>query len=80
MKKLFIICLRILLFNNTNAQENSELKFETNFYDAVNKWVVLPKKSTDSIYTYGFIYIDISAGITFQLGGSFYIEKNKKGR
>ena len=78
MKKLFIICLSILLFNNTNAQENSELKFETNFYDAVNKWVVLPKKSTDSIYTYGFIYIDISAGITFQLGGSFYIDKNKK--
>ena len=78
MKKLFIICLSILLFNNTNAQENSELKFETNFYDAVNKWVVLPKKSTDSIYTYGFIYIDISAGITIQLGGSFYIDKNKK--
>ena len=78
MKKLFIICLSILLFNNTNAQENSELKFETNFYDAVNKWVVLPKKSTDSIYTYGFIYIDISAGITFHLGGSFFIDKNNK--
>lgn len=78
MKKLFIICLSILFFTNANAQENSELKFETNFYDAINKWVVLPKKSTDSIYTYGFIYIDISAGITFQLGGSFYIDKNKK--
>jgi tetratricopeptide (TPR) repeat protein len=78
MKKLFIICLSILLFNNTNAQENSELKFETNFYDAVNKWVVLPKKSTDSIYTYGFIYMDISAGITFHLGGSFFIDKNNK--
>lgn len=78
MKKLFIICLSVLLFNNTNAQENSELKFETNFYDAVNKWVVLPKKSTDTIYTYGFIYMDISAGITFHLGGSFYIDKNKK--
>lgn len=78
MKKLFIICLSVLLFNNTNAQENSELKFETNFYDTVNKWVVLPKKSTDTIYTYGFIYMDISAGITFHLGGSFYIDKNKK--
>ena len=78
MKKLFIICLSILLFNNTNAQENSELKFETNFYDAVNKWVVLPKKSTDTTYTYGFIYIDISAGITFHLGGSFFIDKNNK--
>jgi tetratricopeptide (TPR) repeat protein len=78
MKKLFIICLSILLFTNTNAQENSELKFETNFYDAVGGWVVLPKKSTDTIYTYGFIYMDISAGITFHLGGSFYIDKNKK--
>lgn len=78
MKKLFIICLSILLFNNTNAQENSELKFETNFYDAVNKWVVLPKKSTDTTYTYGFIYMDISAGITFHLGGSFFIDKNNK--
>ena len=78
MKKLFIICLSILLFNNTNAQENNELKFETNFYDAVNKWVVLPKKSTDTTYTYGFIYIDISAGITFHLGGSFFIDKNNK--
>ena len=78
MKKLFIICLSILLFNNTNAQENNELKFETNFYDAVNKWVVLPKKSTDTTYTYGFIYIDISAGITFHLGGSFFLDKNNK--
>lgn len=78
MKKLFIICLSILFFTNVNAQENSELKFETNFYDAVNKWVVLPKKSTDTIYTYGFIYMDISAGITFHLGGSFYIDKNNK--
>lgn len=78
MKKLFIICLSILLFTNTNAQENSELKFETNFYDAVNKWVILPKKSTDTTYTYGFIYMDISAGITFHLGGSFFIDKNNK--
>ena len=78
MKKLFIICLSILFLTNANAQEKNELKFETNFYDAVNKWVVLPKKSTDTIYTYGFIYIDISAGITFHLGGSFFIDKNNK--
>lgn len=78
MKKLFIICLSILFFTNANAQENSELKFETNFYDAINKWVVLPKKDNDSLYTYGFIYIDISAGITFNLGGSFFIDKNNK--
>ena len=78
MKKLFIICLSILFLNNANAQENSELKFETNFYDAINKWVVLPKKDNDSLYTYGFIYIDISAGITFHLGGSFFIDKNNK--
>ena len=78
MKKLFIICLSIIFLNNANAQENSELKFETNFYDALNKWVVLPKKATDTIYTYGFIYMDITAGITFHLGGSFYIDKYKK--
>ena len=78
MKKLFIICLSILFFTNVNAQENSELKFETNFYDAVNKWVVLPNKSTDTTYTYGFIYMDISAGITFHLGGSFFINKKNK--
>lgn len=78
MKKLFIICLSILFLTNANAQENNELKFETNFYDAVNKWVVLPKKSTDTTYTYGIIYMDISAGITFHLGGSFFIDKNNK--
>jgi len=78
MKKLFIICLSILFLTNANAQENNELKFETNFYDAVNKWVVLPKKSTDTTYTYGFIYMDISAGITFHLGGSFFLDKNNK--
>ena len=55
MKKLFIICLSILVFTNANAQENSELKFETNFYDAINKGVVLPKKDNASLYTYGFI-------------------------
>ncbi|WP_322550109.1 hypothetical protein [Flavobacterium psychraquaticum] len=78
MKHFFIISLCFLSFINLNAQENNELKFETNFYDAVNKWVVLPKKATDSTYNYGFIYIDRYAGITFDSGGTFSIDKNKK--
>lgn len=78
MKHFFIISFCFLSLINLSAQENNELKFETNFYDAVNKWVVLPKKATDSIYNYGFIYMDKYAGITFNSGGTFYIDKNKK--
>ena len=78
MKKTILVLLSLVLTSSLFAQKNAELKFETNFYDAINQWVVLPKKPTDTIYTYGFIYVDIYAGITFHLGGSFYIDKNKK--
>jgi tetratricopeptide (TPR) repeat protein len=78
MKKTILVLLSLVLTSSLFAQKNAELKFETNFYDAINQWVVLPKKPTDTIYTYGFIYVDIYAGITFHLGGSFYIDKNEK--
>lgn len=47
------------------AQELSrELRFNTNFYDAVDKWVVFPKKDIDTTYALGFIYLDNQAGFT----------------
>lgn len=57
--------LLLLLCNFIFAQEpQTELVFNTPYYEAVDQWVVLPK-TDDGTYSYGFIYIDQQAGFTF---------------
>ncbi|MGB0892663.1 MAG: tetratricopeptide repeat protein [Flavobacteriaceae bacterium] len=74
MKRKTLLFLVILFcYNNVTSQEK-EFKFNTKFYDAVNKWVVFPKNEKDSIYHYGFIYIDEQTGITFRLINNFKIK------
>lgn len=57
------------------AQNDSiPLKFDTKYYNAVDKWVAFPKTEKDSTYTLGFIYIDEMAGFTFNFENSFTIK------
>ncbi|PZW37630.1 tetratricopeptide repeat protein [Mesonia algae] len=71
--------ITLLLISNIGFSQNklTELNFDTKYYDAVDNWVVFPKKETDSTYAYGFIYIDQMAGITLRYGGTLKIEKDK---
>lgn len=50
-----------------------ELEFKTKYYDAVDQWVVFPS-GNDGSYPFGFIYIDRTAGFTFDLKNSLTIE------
>jgi hypothetical protein len=53
------------------------LRFDTNYYDAVDKWVAFPKKDIDSTYPYGFIYIDSQAGFTFNYESRFKLDGSR---
>jgi len=68
MKKLLF--LTILVSNYCIGQS---LKFETKYYDAVDKWVAFDKEESDSTYIFGFIYIDEQAGFTFNYETDFKI-------
>jgi len=71
--------ITLLLISNIGYSQNklTDLNFDTKYYDAVDSWVVFPKKATDSTFAYGFIYIDQMAGITLRYGGTLKIEKDK---
>jgi tetratricopeptide (TPR) repeat protein len=74
----FAILLIFLATTLSNAQFLPvELKFETNYYEAVDKWVAFPKKDNDTTYTFGFIYLDDQAGFTFDYFSKFIIVNSR---
>lgn len=70
MKYIFI--LFTLIFTNINAQ--NILKFDKRNVQCEDKWVCYPMNK-DSIYNFGFIYIDSQAGLTLNYEGDFKIDK-----
>ena len=56
--------------------DTSELKFNTKYYDAVDKWIAFPKKEADTTFTLGFIYLDEQAGFTFDYHSRFLETEN----
>ena len=77
MKNIYFV---LLLFSISGFAQKKEfnLEFNTNFYDALDKWVVIPKAEKDSLYLYGFVYLDDMAGFTFHLESTFYIDTSGK--
>lgn len=74
MKTIKTIASLVLIFTTIScfAQSNIEdLTFDKRFYETLDKWVAFP--SDDSVYHYGFIYLDQEAGFTYQRGGTFRI-------
>ncbi|HEX8561629.1 MAG TPA: tetratricopeptide repeat protein [Flavobacterium sp.] len=67
---LLILLLPCLAFGQT---ELSDVTFDNLFYKGLNKWVAFPKAEKDSIYLYGFIYLDHTAGFTFGYEGHFTV-------
>ncbi len=73
-----IILILILISNIGFSQSNlTELKFDTKYFNAVDKWVAFPKKDVDSTYAFGFIYLDNQAGFTFNYEAKFTIKEQK---
>jgi len=66
MKYLFLLVSILTL--KANAQQN--LRFDKRFVECEDKWVAF-KMNEDSSYTFGFIYIDEQAGLTFNREGNF---------
>jgi hypothetical protein len=58
-----------------NAQ--NALKFDKTNVLCEDKWIAYPANK-DGLYMFGFIYIDSSAGLTFNYEGNFKIDKNEK--
>ena len=72
--KVFLLFF-VLFTAKLNAQ--SILNFDKRFVQSEDRWVAfLPDK--DSSYTFGFIYIDEVAGLTFNYEGSFKILSSGK--
>lgn len=78
MKKLITFLIALFITSVANAQNTAprtQLKFETIYYDAIYKWAAFPKAEADSTYVYGFIYLDMQAGFTFNHEGTFHIDE-----
>ena len=67
----FIILFTLLSFE-IGAQTN--LNFDKRFVECEDHWVTF-NMNKDSSYTYGFIYIDEEAGLTFNREGNFKFDK-----
>jgi len=66
----YILIILILIATNLKAQ--TELKFDKRFVECEDKWVAF-QMDKDSMYSYGFIYIDSQAGLTLNYEGDFKI-------
>ena len=69
--KYFLI-LFTLIITNLNAQ--NILKFDKRNVQCEDKWISY-QMNKDSIYSFGFIYIDSQAGLTLNYEGDFKIDK-----
>ncbi|WP_345104765.1 hypothetical protein [Mucilaginibacter panaciglaebae] len=58
MKYLFILLTCLSL--RVSAQ--TQLNFNKGFIESLDKWVAI-KTPVDTIYGYGFIYMDVTAGL-----------------
>lgn len=68
MKYLLIIFTLSVI----NLKAQTVLKFENRFVQSEDKWVAF-QMDKDSSYLYGFIYIDVQAGLTLNYEGNFKI-------
>jgi len=74
-RSLFVVfCfLNLSLF----AQENL-LEFNKTFYESEDHWVAFPAKEGENKYNFGFVYLDNTAGYTFDWEGTFSIDPSGK--
>jgi tetratricopeptide (TPR) repeat protein len=71
MKKLSLFLL-LFVAPKLYAQQYTVGNFDKRFPDCINHWVIIQPK--DTTYSFGFVYLDMTAGLTFDLAGSFSIK------
>jgi tetratricopeptide (TPR) repeat protein len=76
--QLIFGCFLSGVFAQNGTGVDTTLKFNKRYTKCERKWVVLSKKDSSKEYLFGFIYLDSEAGFTFDLQGSFSIDKNNK--
>ena len=69
---LLFICSVSFIFCQDDL---TELLFDTEYYEAVDQWVIYPNKGKDSTYIYGMIYLDSKEGFTFRYESSLKFDK-----
>lgn len=69
---LFLLPLFATTLNGQNV-----LTFDHRFVESENKWVAI-RTGKDTLFSFGFIYIDAVAGLTLNSEGSFTIAKDGK--
>ena len=74
MKHLFIL---LFFASIASIKAQNILKFDKANYQCEDKWVAY-QMDKDSTYTFGFIYIDATAGLTLNYEGNFKIDKTGK--
>ncbi|MEJ7559754.1 MAG: hypothetical protein WKF66_15700 [Pedobacter sp.] len=77
-RSLFLLLFIPFQLLAQQVSEPSDLVLSTKFYNAENKWITFPKLPTDTVYSYGFLYIDQMAGFTFDFKGTFKVGKDAK--
>jgi tetratricopeptide (TPR) repeat protein len=77
---LLSFALTCILFSAyaQHSTVDSILKFNQSYLKCERKWVVISKNDTASRYLFGFIYVDMMAGFTFDLKGEFSIDEKGK--
>lgn len=68
---LFMTCFGL------KASAQNPLVFNKQFTESANKWVAL-KTPQDTIFGFGFIYMDPAAGLSAREGGVLYLGKDNK--
>ena len=68
----YLLILQLIFITNLNAQ--NVLEFDKRNVQCENKWITY-QMNKDSIYNYGYIYMDSQAGLTFNSEGQFKIDK-----
>src|ERR1051325_2831563 len=73
MKYLFLLVTCLSL----KAGAQNPLNFNKLLTESNNKWIAI-KTRQDSVYGFGFIYMDPSAGLTAHDAGSFKLTKDNR--
>lgn len=64
--------LTAMLLFSTIINAQNILKFDKRFVESEDRWVAF-QMDKDGTYSYGFIYIDAQAGLTYNYEGNFKI-------
>lgn len=75
MKYFFATFSCIVLLSACKQKDQGKLVFDKRFVESTNHWTAL-YTGKDSIYRYGYIYMDPKQGLTVHSEGTFVIKRN----